>query len=160
MPTFACCSAVGHDLLLLLDVVARDLDPLLGHPELHVIRRHVGQERHQGVVVVFDRSVEAAVGGLDGPAVAAPEIQFPAQVEAGGQVGVEVADGEAGRDRVGRCRLRKGRGVVEGIVAEGDAAVGARRFLGLGEEVAGRDRLLRRAWRTRIPTARRFGFCW
>ena len=50
-------------------------------------------------------------------------------------------NGSAGRGREGR-RGCKGGGVVERIVAEVDAAVGPRRFLGLGKEVAGRDRLL------------------
>ena len=83
----------GQDALLNPDVVAGDLDPLLGDPVLHVIRGHVGQQGHQGGIVVFDRSIQVGIGGLDRAAETAPEIELPAQVEAGRPVGIEVADG-------------------------------------------------------------------
>ena len=92
----------SRELLLRPDVVAGNLDPHLGNPVLHVIRSHVGQQGHQRVIEVFDRSIQAGIGRLDRPAEAAPEIELPAQVEAGGPVGIEVADGQIRRERAGR----------------------------------------------------------
>ena len=77
----------GQDSLLNPDVVARDLDPLLGDPILHVVRGHVRQQGHQGRVVVFHRSIEAGIVRLDVPADAAPQVELPAQVEAVEPVG-------------------------------------------------------------------------
>ena len=62
----------GQDALLNPDVVSRDLDPLLGDAVLHVVRGHVGEQRHERRVVVLDRCIQAGVGRLDVSADAAP----------------------------------------------------------------------------------------
>ena len=72
----------GQDSLLDPDVVPRDLDALLGDPILHVVRGDVRQQGHQGCVIVLHRSIQAGIGRLDVPADAAPQVEFPAQVEA------------------------------------------------------------------------------
>ena len=123
-----------QDLLLNLDVGAGNLDPLLGHPVLHVIRRHVGEQCHHGVIVVFDRSVEVGGGGFHIAAEASPEIEFPAQVETG----------KADRRRARRpgCRCYK---------ARPPSAPGERGC---------RPRCARcaLAWSTRLPRTRRVRF--
>ena len=72
----------GHEPLLNTQVVERDLDPQLGNAILHVVGCQVGQQRHQGVVVRFDRGIQRGVGRLHLPAVFAPEIELPVQIEA------------------------------------------------------------------------------
>ena len=48
---------------------------------VHVVRRHVADQRHQRVVVVLHREVELVLGGDHRAAEAAPEVQFPGQAE-------------------------------------------------------------------------------
>ena len=38
---------------------------------------HIGGEADQDIVIIGDGRLEAGIGGLDGPAKFAPEIQFP-----------------------------------------------------------------------------------
>lgn len=68
----------GKDALLDADVLLGNLDALLGNPELHVVRRHVGQQGYQGIVIAVQRCVQVGIGRLDGPAETSPEIQLPA----------------------------------------------------------------------------------
>ena len=49
----------GQHAFLNPDVVARDLDSLLGDAILHVIRGHVGEQGHERGVVVFHRCIES-----------------------------------------------------------------------------------------------------
>jgi hypothetical protein len=127
----------GQDALLNPDVVLCDLDPLLGNAVLHVIRRRVGQQRHQGIVIVFDRSVQTGTGRFDGPAEAAPEIQLPAQTQAGRPIGIPV-----GEWTVRENAVEEGR-VVSLIAAQSDTAVLPGGFLALREDIAHGDLLLR-----------------
>ena len=76
-----------HDLdhrRLLFHVLAGQVEAFLQRAVFHVIGGHVAQEHDQDEVVVLDRGVEAGVGGFDGTAELAPEIQLPCQVEGGG----------------------------------------------------------------------------
>ena len=70
-----------ESLLLQLHVGLGQFDLPLGGAKLHVSRGRVGQQRDQHVVVVFDRGVQVGVCGLDRPAEAAPEIQFPGETK-------------------------------------------------------------------------------
>ena len=108
----------GQDVRLNLDVGASDLDALLRDAILRIIGGHVGQQRHQAIIVVFHRRIQAGIGRLDAATEAAPEIHLPAQVESGQ---IEVG----------------------GFSVDRAVGIGSSRLLRLREEVAGRDPLLR-----------------
>ena len=76
--------------LLDRDVGVRDVEPLLERAELDVVRRHLGEQRHQHVVVRGDRGEQLGVGRLDAAAEPAPEVDLPGRVEAGLPVVEEV----------------------------------------------------------------------
>ena len=77
----------GQNPLLDSDVVPGDLDPLLGDSILHVIRGHVRQQRHQGIIVAFDGRIQSGVVRVDIAPDAAPQVELPAQIEAVEPVG-------------------------------------------------------------------------
>ena len=90
-------------LALEIDVFRGVLDSLLGRAVRHVVRRHIAQERDQHVVVIINRGVQAGRIGLDGPPQAAPEVQFPTQVEPVVPLRVEAI--QPRRERIGILRL-------------------------------------------------------
>jgi hypothetical protein len=65
------------------DVAAHQLEAPLEAARLHAVRRHLGQQDDDGVVVVLHGGIQPGVGRLDRATVAAPEIEFPGSVEAG-----------------------------------------------------------------------------
>src|SRR5262249_11903970 len=67
----------SHELLLGAQVVARALEPLPYPPRFDGVRYHVGQQRHQSVIIVLYRSVQVGSRRLDISADAAPEIELP-----------------------------------------------------------------------------------
>ena len=83
---------------------------------MHVIRRHVGQQGHQGVVVVFDRGIQVGVGRFD------CRRNLPQKSSS-------------------QLRLKP---VMSRWSGSGQVAVGIqpRHLLGLREDIAHRDRLL------------------
>ena len=70
----------------------------------HVIRGHVAQQGDQDVVVVEHGGIEAGVGGLDGPAEFAPEIELPGKIEASGPGAEKPVRANAGGTRFGGFR--------------------------------------------------------
>ena len=95
--------------------------------------------RFRRAIESSNANLDSSVENFDGAAKAAPEIELPAQVEAGRPVGIEVADQRRGRGS-GRQERRR---IIESGVAETDAAVLALRLLQLREDTAGGDGLLR-----------------
>ena len=53
----------------------------MGYAELHVIGRNVAEQGDQYVVIVLDRGIQVGTGAFNRAAEAAPEIEFPGQVE-------------------------------------------------------------------------------
>ncbi len=101
------------------DVLGGVLEPLLGRAKIDVVLGDLGEQQHQGVVVVFDRHVQVGVGRFDGPAEPAPKVEFPGKARAGGPVVVEPV-----------------RRVVDVVVAQRGPRVVAERLLRLGEQLA------------------------
>ncbi len=108
----------SENIFLNPDVGASNFDALLGYAILRIIGRYVGQQRHQGVIVVLHRCIQVGIGRLDAATDAAPDIDLPVQVE------------ESEIDPR-RMAIRSAVG-IEPL-----------QLLGLREEVARRDSLLR-----------------
>src|SRR5260221_6205368 len=117
----------GQDPLLNSHVVLRDSDSLLGNAILHVIRGDVGEQGHEGIVVVLDRCIQTGIGGFNRAAKAAPEIELPAQVEASLEI---VKEG-----------LGKNLGIGQ-VPGKADPRIRPGQLVSLGEDLPGRDRLL------------------
>ena len=67
--------------LLQRDVRAGEFQPAFERADFDVSRGDVGEQRDEHVVVVFDRRVQVGVSRFDGAAKAAPEVEFPRQIE-------------------------------------------------------------------------------
>ena len=67
---------------LQLGVVARHLELFLGGADADVVGRHLGQQRHEDVVVVGHRGEQLGVRRLDATPELAPEVELPRNVEA------------------------------------------------------------------------------
>ena len=65
------------------EVLAGDLDALLGGAQLDVVARHFGRQRHQDVAARLHGGLQVGIGGLDAAADAAEDVQLPAGVKAG-----------------------------------------------------------------------------
>ena len=135
--------------LLVLDVLAGIVQPLLGRPHVNVALGDLGEQQHQGVVVVVDRSLQLRIGRFQGAAIKAPEVELPGQVRAHGPVVVMHQGSGAGAipadllPRVaagGLLRLRK---------------EGARRDVALGRASTIRKQAMRneRFWRYDVCTS-------
>ncbi len=59
------------------DVLARDAQLLLGRADRHVGGGNIGDEADQDIVVARHRGEEVGVGGLDGTAELAPDVDLP-----------------------------------------------------------------------------------
>ena len=107
------------------DVLGHELQTLLEDADLDVVRRHLGDQQDEHVVVVFDGGIQLGIGGLDGAAESAPEIDFPGQIEA------HVRIIEEARDlRLGRI----GHGAADGVVRIFEESL-----LQLREQISGSD---------------------
>ena len=96
-----CCQPFEHAAMCDGQPKKRSNDRVAHEPRL------VGEQSHQSAVVILDAGIQAGVGGFDAAAETAPEIQLPAQIEAGGPVRVIVADRSIGRT----CRGERARHV-------------------------------------------------
>ncbi len=76
--------------LLKFEIFPGKFEAFLIGPHLDVVRRHLGLQKDQDVVVALHLGVEVGVGGLDRAAEPPPEIEFPGSVEAGRPVVVIV----------------------------------------------------------------------
>ena len=126
-------------LLLQLGVLVEQVDLPLQDAELHVVRGDVCDHGHEDVGIVLDGGVELRARGFDRAAEAAPEIEFPGQVEVGRQLAGVAVDrrdarpaAENGPERTAGQRGDAGRA----------ARVAPRRILGLREQIAHRDAML------------------
>jgi hypothetical protein len=84
-----------------------ELDLFLQRTDFDVCLGDVGQQRDEDRVVAFDRGVEIGVGGFDSPAIAAPEVEFPAEVEASLPLIEEAVLQEAGVGRLVAHRVTR-----------------------------------------------------
>ena len=88
-----------HALLLSLDVLARDRQPLLGTPHLREVAGHLGEQDHEHITPRVLGRLHGGVRGLDRAADPPPEIELPARVQPDEEeVVLELEPGRAGLD--------------------------------------------------------------
>ena len=63
--------------LLNIEVISGNLQALLVRSGLHIVGRHVGQEDHQRIAIVFDRHPDIRVSRLDQAVESSESVDFP-----------------------------------------------------------------------------------